>query len=158
MSFLFDRLHALLRLIAGLLFAALMTAVMVQVVTRLALPKPPVWTEEFSRFMLILIAAVGAGLALRSGELVGVDLLTGGLSAKGRAIADGLAMLIVMVFCIMLIPPGLDFVDIGSIQTSPALTWNMFWMHLAVIIAPVTLGVACLERLLGCIRDYRRAI
>jgi TRAP-type C4-dicarboxylate transport system permease small subunit len=143
---LFARLHGALRVLCGLLFALLMAAVMLQVTTRLMLPRPPVWTEEFSRFMLILITAFGAGLALRSGELVGVDLLTGGLSKRGRAAAEIAGMAIVIGFCVLLVPPGLDFVDIGGIQTSPALQWNMFWMHCAVVIAPVTLALACIER------------
>jgi TRAP-type transport system small permease protein len=156
MTLFFERLHAVLRIVAGLLFAALMAAVMLQVVTRLFLPNPPIWTEEFSRFMLILATAIGAGLALRSGELVGVDLLTGGLPPKGRALVEAAGTLVVIVFCLLLIPPGLEFVDIGSIQTSPALDWNMFWMHLAVLIMPVALAVACLERLVGCLRAMQR--
>jgi TRAP-type transport system small permease protein len=152
---LLTHLHTALRILVGLLFAALMAAVMLQVTTRLMLPKPPVWTEEFSRFMLILITAFGAGLALRSGELVGVDLLTAGLSPKGKAVAEIAGMGVVILFCALLIAPGLDFVDIGSIQTSPALDWNMFWMHLAVVIAPVTLALACLERIVGLIPALR---
>jgi TRAP-type transport system small permease protein len=153
---LLTHLHTVLRVLVGLLFAALMAAVVLQVTTRLMLPKPPVWTEEFSRFMLILITAFGAGLALRSGELVGVDLLTSGLSARGKALAEIAAMLVVIAFCGLLIAPGFDFVDIGGIQTSPALQWNMFWMHLAVVIAPVTLGLACVERILGHIPALRK--
>jgi TRAP-type transport system small permease protein len=148
-------IHTALRFLVGLLFALLMAAVMLQVTTRLMLPKPPVWTEEFSRFMLILITAFGAGLALRSGELVGVDLLTGSLPERGRALAEIIGMVVVMGFCALLIPPGLDFVDIGGIQTSPALQWNMFWMHLAVILAPATLALACIERILGLIPALR---
>ena len=152
-----DRLHFVLRVVAGLMFAALMAAVMIQVVTRLALPNPPVWTEEFSRFMLIMIAAVGAGLSLRSGELVGVDLLTVGLPPKKKAVVEGLGMLAVIAFCIGLVPPGLEFVEIGSIQTSSALDWNMFWMHLAVIIAPVALSLACAERLISNVKQFKVA-
>lgn len=148
-------MHAVLRVLAGLLFTLLMAAVILQVTTRLMLPNPPVWTEEFSRFMLILVTAFGAGLALRSGELVGVDLLTGGLSERGKAFAEIAGMIVVIGFCALLIAPGLDFVDIGGIQTSPALLWNMFWMHLAVVIAPVTLGLACLERILTLLPRLR---
>jgi TRAP-type transport system small permease protein len=155
---LLSRIHASLRIITGLLFTLLMAAVILQVTTRLMLPKPPVWTEEFSRFMLILITAFGAGLALRSGELVGVDLLTSGLGPRGRALAEIAGMLVVIAFCALLIAPGLDFVDIGGIQTSPALQWNMFWMHLAVIIAPLTLALACIERIIALIPALGRAV
>jgi TRAP-type transport system small permease protein len=158
MMFLIDRIHLVLRVIVGGLFCLLMVAVMFQVVTRLMLPKPPIWTEELSRFCLIMITAFGAGLALRSGELVGVDLLTAGLGRKGKALIEGIGMLLVMAFCVALIAPGLEFVDIGAIQTSPALGWNMFWMHLAVVLAPLTLALACVERLLAMARDLREPV
>lgn len=50
-------------------------------------------------------------------------------------------------FGLLLLAPGWSFVDIGSLQTSPALDWNMFWVHMAVLIAPVALVLAAVERL-----------
>jgi TRAP-type C4-dicarboxylate transport system permease small subunit len=47
-----------------------------------------------------------------------------------------------------LIGPAWTFVDIGRLQTSPALQWNMFWVHMAVLIAPVALILGAAERLL----------
>ena len=143
-----DRLHAALRLAVGLCFAVLIGAVILQVVSRLFLSNPPVWTEELSRFCLLFCAALGGGLALRSGELVGVDLVTMVLPRAGKRAAEVLSCLATIAFCLLLIPPALDFVDIGSLQTSPALDWNMFWVHAAVLLAPVTLALGALERLL----------
>jgi TRAP-type C4-dicarboxylate transport system permease small subunit len=145
---LIGRLHAGLRLVVGLVFALLLCAVMVQVVSRLGLPNPPVWTEEFSRFCLLFCAAFGIGLALRSGELVGVDLLTMMLPAGGKRVMEALSCLVMVGFGVLLVPPSWAFVDIGSLQTSPALQWNMFWVHLCVLIAPLALVLAAIERLL----------
>lgn len=143
-----DRLHALLRVLIGLCFAVLIGAVILQVTSRLSMSKPPVWTEELSRFCLIFCAALGGGLALRSGELVGVDLVTMVLPRGAKRAVEAIGCLAVIGFCALLIPPALDFVDIGSLQTSPALGWNMFWLHAAVLLAPVTLALGALERLL----------
>ncbi len=143
-----DRLHALLRLLAGACFALLLVAVLVQVVSRLALPNPPVWTEELSRFALLFCAALGIGLALRKGELVGVDLLTMMLPARAKQVVEVLSCLVMIGFGWLLLAPGWAFVDIGSLQTSPALGWNMFWVHICVLIAPVALMLAAAERLL----------
>lgn len=141
-------LHALLRVVVGACFAVLLAAVLVQVVSRLALPNPPVWTEELSRFCLLFCAGLGAGLALRSGELVGVDLLTMMLPRAGRLAAEVVVCLAMIGFALMLVMPAWSFVDIGSLQTSPALGWNMFWVHMAVLLAPFTLALGALERLL----------
>jgi len=145
---LLDRLHAGLRLIVGCCFAVLLGAVLLQVLSRLMLPNPPVWTEELSRFSLLFCAGFGIGLALRSGELVGVDLLTMMLPKRGKAAADVLSCLVMMGFGLLLLKPAWSFVDIGSLQTSPALRWDMFWVHMAVLIAPIALMLAAAERML----------
>jgi TRAP-type C4-dicarboxylate transport system permease small subunit len=145
---LLGRLHAGLRVVVGCCFAVLLGAVLLQVVSRLMLPNPPVWTEELSRFALLFCAGLGIGLALRSGELVGVDLLTMMLPKRGKAAAEVLSCLIMIGFGLLLLKPAWSFVDIGSLQTSPALQWNMFWVHMAVLIAPVALVLAAAERML----------
>jgi TRAP-type C4-dicarboxylate transport system permease small subunit len=148
MLILLDRLHAGLRLAVGFCSAVLLCAVLLQVVTRLMLPNPPVWTEELSRFALMFCAGLGIGLALRSGELVGVDLLTILLPKRGKAAAEVMSCLAMTGFGLLLLKPAWTFVDIGSLQTSSALQWDMFWVHMAVLIAPAALVLAAVERML----------
>ena len=143
-----DRLHAVLRVVVALCFAVLLGAVLLQVVSRLMLPAPPVWTEELSRFALLFCAAFGIGLALRAGELVGVDILTMILPRRGKAVVEVASCLVMAGFGLLLLQPAWSFVDIGSLQTSPALQWNMFWVHMSVLIAPVALVLAAAERIL----------
>jgi TRAP-type C4-dicarboxylate transport system permease small subunit len=147
-----DRLHAGLRLVVGCCFAVLLGAVLLQVVSRLMLPNPPIWTEELSRFCLLFCAGLGIGLALRSGELVGVDLLTMLLPRRGKVVVEVAACLVMGGFALLLLGPAWNFVDIGSLQTSPALQWNMFWVHMAVLIAPVALLLAAVERALRALQ------
>jgi TRAP-type C4-dicarboxylate transport system permease small subunit len=140
-------LHAVLRVLVGACFSILLAAVLLQVVSRLMLPNPPVWTEELSRFCLLFCAALGIGLALRSGELVGVDLLTMMLPRAGKVAAEALSCLAMIGFGLLLLQPAWSFVDIGSLQTSPALGWNMFWVHMSVLIAPLALMLGAAERM-----------
>lgn len=143
-----DRLHGLLRVLVAACFSVLLAAVLLQVVSRLMLPNPPVWTEELSRFALLFCAGLGIGLALRSGELVGVDLLTMMLPKAGKAAVEVMSCLIMAGFALLLLEPAWAFVDIGQLQTSPALQWNMFWVHTAVLLAPIALILAAAERML----------
>jgi len=143
-----DRLHAGLRLLVAACFSVLLAAVLLQVVSRLLLPNPPVWTEELSRFSLLFAAALGIGLSLRSGELVGVDLVTMLLPRAGKAAVEALSCLVMIGFGLLLLRPAWAFVDIGSLQTSPALGWNMFWVHMSVLLAPLALILAAAERMI----------
>ncbi len=149
---LFGSLVTLLRVLTGAAFAVLIAAVLLQVVTRLALPESPVWTEELSRFALLYLVALGGGLALRTGELVNVDLLLTALSERGRRWLEAIAMVGVICFAAALVPPALEFVAIGEFQTSPALGWQMTWIHLIVLIAPLSLALFAIERLVTLAR------
>jgi TRAP-type C4-dicarboxylate transport system permease small subunit len=146
-----NRAHAVLRLLVGVCFGLLLAAVLLQVVSRLTLPSPPVWTEELSRFCLLFCAAFGIGLALRSGELVGVDLVTMVLPSSLKVAVEVASCLVMVGFGLLLVAPGWSFVDIGSLQTSPALGWNMFWVHMCVLIAPLALILAAVERIVRVI-------
>lgn len=141
-------LHSALRVVVAACFAILLAAVLLQVVSRLTSPNPPVWTEELSRFCLLFSAAFGIGLALRSGELVGVDLVTMMLPPGAKLAVEVASCLAMVAFGLLLVAPGWTFVDIGSLQTSPALGWNMFWIHMAVLVAPIALVLGALERML----------
>ena len=143
----FNLIHLVLKLLIFISFVTLLSAVCLQVFSRLFLPRPPVWTEELSRFCLLYLTAFGAGLALRSGELANVDLFGPLLGDLPRRLADAFVAVVVFLFALALIRPSLDFVAIGQFQRSPALLWNMYWIHLAVLIAPVTLAIAAIERL-----------
>ncbi len=78
MTFAERSIHAvvtLARIGAGLAFAVLMGSVLIQVVGRLT-GNAPVWTEELTRYALLYMIAFGAGLALRTGDLVNVDVIS----------------------------------------------------------------------------------
>lgn len=139
-------IHRALRLAVGLAFLAMIVAVVVQVVSRVALPWSPVWTEELSRFALLYLVAFAAPLALRAGDLVNVDVLVLALPPGARRLLEILVLLLCAGFCALLVRPALLFTEIGAFQTSPALGWRMTWIHATVLLAPALLGLAALER------------
>ena len=133
---------------AGVAFAILMGAVLVQVVGRLS-GSSPVWTEELTRYALLYIIAFGAGLAFRSGELVNVDVICEALPGKlpwmlrllSAVVTDGLAL--------YLLPHPWRFVSIGKMQTAPALGWRMDFVHLTVFLLLAGLAMFACMRVLG---------
>ncbi|MEO1090493.1 MAG: TRAP transporter small permease [Pseudomonadota bacterium] len=122
------RVEQIARLAVAVAFLMLAAAVLLQVIARTFLPWSPVWTEELARFSLLYLVACGAGLSLRTGDLVNVDLAIHLLPPTWRRITDTLTALAVAVFALCLIPPSLKFMAIGSFQTSPALAWRMDWV------------------------------
>lgn len=149
MAVLIRWMRAFLRLGTGISFLVLIAAVTVQVVGRGFVGASPVWTEELTRFALLYLAGFGTGLALLTGDLVNVDLvsesLPGRLSWLSRLISAGL----VLVFCLLLIGPALQFTRIGAMQTSPAMGLPMNYAHGSVLLLLAALALAALLRGVG---------
>lgn len=146
MTTLFTTVGVIFRAFTGIAFSVLILSVLLQVFSRLALPSSPVWTEELSRFALLYMVAAGCGVAIRSGDLVNVDLFTALLPERGRLVLELLVQLVVIVFLASLIMPAWKFVTIGAMQTSPALGWPMNTIHFIVLLAPISLILFSLER------------
>jgi TRAP-type C4-dicarboxylate transport system permease small subunit len=131
----------LMRFAAGLAFAVLCGAVIVQVVGRSFVGASPIWTEELTRFALLWLAACGAGLSLRTGDLVNVDLVVEALPDPLPWAFRLLAALATLGFALVLLGPAWRFVSIGVRQTSPAMGLRMDWVHLSVWVMLAGLAV-----------------
>jgi TRAP-type C4-dicarboxylate transport system permease small subunit len=70
------------------------------------------------------------------------------LPKKGKTAVEVVSCAVMVCFGLLLLKPAWSFVDIGSLQTASALQWNMFWVHMAVLIAPAALVLAAIERML----------
>ncbi|MBB3772707.1 TRAP-type C4-dicarboxylate transport system permease small subunit [Angulomicrobium tetraedrale] len=146
MTRLFKGLEGLCRLLILAAFLVLSGSVLLQVFARTFLASAPVWTEELTRFCLIYIGALGAGLALRSGDLVNVDLLCESMPGRQPWIMRLLCALLTAGFALVLIPPAWDYTSIGMRQTAPSLGWRMDFIHAAMLVLFVTLALWALMR------------
>jgi TRAP-type C4-dicarboxylate transport system permease small subunit len=119
----------------------------VQVAARTFLPQSPVWTEELTRFALLYLAACGVGPALRTGELVNVDLVVSLFPPALQRALQMFAAAATAALGLMLIGPSLDFTAIGRLQTSPALEWPMNTIHVITLIVSASIALFALTRL-----------
>lgn len=146
MTHAFKGLEGLCRLLILAAFLILSASVLIQVFARTFLPTAPVWTEELTRFCLIYIGALGAGLALRSGDMVNVDLLCESLPGRGPWLLRLVSALLTAGFGIALLAAAWDYTAIGMRQTAPSLGWRMDFIHAAMLVLFVTLTLWALMR------------
>lgn len=137
----------ILRFCIGLSFAVLIAAVTIQVVGRI-LGNSPVWTEELTRFALLYVAAVGAGLSFKSGDLVNVDVFCEAFGDKWSARMRLVSAVLTALMCAVLIAPAWKFVSIGAFQTSPAMGLKMTYVHFSVFALLVVLLLFAVLRIL----------
>ena len=133
---------------AGLSFAVLIGAVLVQVIGRLT-GVSPVWTEELTRYALLFSVAFGAGLAFRTGDLVNVDVVCESLPGRYPWVLRLVAAGATCALALYLLPHAWKFVSIGRMQTSPALEVRMDAIHLTVWLMLALLAVFSGLRIVG---------
>jgi len=137
------------RVATGLAFFALIAVVIIQVLGRSVFLNSPVWTEELTRFCLLYLAAFGAGLAFRSGDLVNVDLVCESMPGRIPWLLRLISAAATATLCIALIVPAWTYTAIGAFQTSPALGWRMDLIHASVLVLLASLGVFSLLRVVA---------
>lgn len=129
------------RLGVGLSFGLLMLSVLVQLVGRSGWIAAPIWTEEAARFCLLYLAAFGGGLALRSGDMVNVDLVSESLPDPWPWRLRLASAITVAGLCLILLPSAWFYTSIGVRQTSPALGIRMDAIHGSVLLLLILLGL-----------------
>ena len=129
------------RTIVGIAFAVLSASVIIQVLGRTVLDSSPVWTEELTRFALLYLAAFGAGLSYRTGDLVNVDIVCEALPGRWPWILRLVSAIATAALCAVLLYAAWRYTTIGAMQTSPALGWRMDFIHASILVLLVSLLV-----------------
>ncbi|HEU0222893.1 MAG TPA: TRAP transporter small permease subunit, partial [Paracoccaceae bacterium] len=134
-------LTAASRVAIGLAFLVLSAAVLIQVLGRSVLSASPVWTEELTRFALLYLAAIGAGLSYRTGDLVNVDLVCEALPGRLPWLLRLVSAVATAGLCALLLVPAWTYTRIGAMQTSPALGWRMDFVHASMLVLLLSLMI-----------------
>ena len=118
--------------------AVLIVPVTLQVVSRYTALIPSwIWTEELSRFLFIWMIMLGAMIAVREGTHFVVDVLPP-LKPRANALVNIVSALCVLVFALVFIYWGIQFVRFGWDQHSELAEMPMVYIFMAWPVAGVT--------------------
>ena len=138
MKKLLDAYHRLLTWLMVATVAILIVPVTLQVVSRYTALIPSwIWTEELSRFLFIWMIMVGAMIAVREGSHFVVDVLPP-LRPRASALLNIVSDFFVLVFALVFIGWGIEFVRFGWNQQSELAELPMAFIFMAWPVAGVT--------------------
>lgn len=140
----------LARWLVQITVAVMAITVTFQVIWRYFLKNPIIWAEELARYGLVWMTFIGAAVALRSGELVCVDLV---VSKFPRRWQRGVAFLVTVINTLLiafLFYYSIQMVNLPGVtgQRSPALHVSMNIVYMGV---PLGMGLMLLQSLLQLI-------
>lgn len=144
----------------GIIKTATFTAFSIMLLAALAgtiaryLPFMPTiaWGEEVTRYAGIWSVFLVAGLGIRSGTHLGVDLLTRMLSPKARQANFVVVYSLMMGFALLLLHYGVKVVFENTGQYSAALEWPMAWIYLCVPVGATLMIVEIVPILYGLVQ------
>lgn len=120
------------RAVIFVMMAVMATLVFVNVITRYALNFSIIWAEEVSQYLMIWIAYLGAGLALREGRHVAVEMLQDRLpTVLGRRVRMAVGGF-VLAFLGAVTVLGFQFVVFVWNQETPVLNISLGIPSLAI--------------------------
>lgn len=160
-----DRLNGWFVKLCGLAMIAMVVSVTVGILIRfifshLSMRVSAPWTEEVSRYLMIWTVFIGAGVASRTGKLIGVEALMLVLPAwLGRSVKY-VSHVVSVAFYILLCWVGWQWLEFGQSQTSPVMQVPLAVVNTAMLCGAMLLilntAALVLEvRLTG--RDIRHA-
>lgn len=116
-----------------LLFTFIMVFVMMmQVLCRYVLGFSLSWPEELATFMMAWMTFIGASMAVRSSEHIGITIIRDALPPNIKKFANILMKLFIIAFSFALIYSGIDLLNGSTKVTMEALHISTLWPRLSV--------------------------
>ena len=123
------------------MMAVMATLVFMNVVSRYIFNHSIIWAEEVSQYLMVWVAFLGAGLALRQGRHVAVEILQDRLPPTARRMTRHLVALLLIVFMGILTVLGFQFAHFAWDQETPVLNIPLGIPYLAVPIGALLLVI-----------------
>ena len=128
-----DLLLALAKLLTILIVAGMLASVLLGVFFRFIIPLPMAWPPEAARFLMVAVTMIGASVALRQLDHVGITLLVDVLPMRIRGALYLFGNLLIAVFLVAFIWFSWRLsVDMGPRQISSSLGLNMTFAYISM--------------------------
>lgn len=145
-----------LRVLLGVLMAALAVPVAMQVLSRYTGIIPTfLWTEELSTFIFIWIVMIGSMVAVWDGTHFDVRVFPDAKSPLLLLIQRGFVHVAILFFALLFAVYGIEYAEFGSRQRSVMMRANLMITHISVPIAGAVWAVLSSYRLWEDFQAYR---
>lgn len=138
---------------------ALFLIVCWEVITRYFFKDPSIFSAEVSEYLMVLLTFSSAGIIMREGRHVRVEVLVSRLGKRRRAMAEVAIQAGVLLVCAILIKEGAKSTYIAFVSNyrSTSLLRFPLWIPYAFVPAgALVLGMQSLAIILDSIREIRK--
>ena len=115
------------------------------------------WNIDLALFLLAWTAFLGADIAWRSGQLVGIDLVTRGLPKKLQKTIALVVYFIVMAALIVIVIFGLKLAWTERVRTYQSIPIPFSLVTLSVVVAALSMFLSTILKIRRSIRDFNKS-
>lgn len=147
MEVLIEKVYSLLKFIIALFLSLMAIFVFGNVVLRYAFNSGITWSEEVSRFLFIWLIFLGAILALKDNEHLGVDSIVKKLPLKGKKIVYVISNLLMIVTLVLVFDGSWKLTMMNVDQSAPATGMSYAYIYMIGMVMSVGMGLIIILRL-----------
>lgn len=133
---------AILDVVTGALVVVIAAILLLQVVGRYVLEYPFTWPEELAGFLFVWVIFLGALLAYRGGQMIGIPIFVEMLPPRWTRAVRLATNLVVLVVLVLMIVEGVDAARAaaGMRTTVTGLSWAYIYLALPIGFFLLALG------------------
>lgn len=152
-----DILEKIAKIFTASVLGIMLVVSLVEIVRRYFIGHSSMWSDEFVRYCIVMVAMIGGAACFRDGELVAFDLLKTHLYGKVRLTLELIINTIVLVFCAFILRNAVATLRMPSIvmQISVGIKVSMFWFYLPIAIGLALICIFAVEAYPKLIKAYR---
>ncbi|MDR2247973.1 MAG: TRAP transporter small permease subunit [Treponema sp.] len=114
------------------------------------------WNIDLALFLLAWTAFLGADMAWRSGQLVGVDLITRRFPPKMQKAISILIYLIIMGALVLIAVFGVRLALVERVRTYQSIPIPYSFMTISLVIAALSMIISTILKIKRCVVDFNK--
>lgn len=135
--------------VVAILMGLMTVVVFLQVLFRITSGSLP-WSEELARYMMIFMVYMGASVGVKNNNHIAVEFVVGLLPKRGKAAAEVIADLLMLICFVIIIYFGLKVVKVTMMQKSPVLRVKMGYVYMSLVAGGILM---CLQTLVNLVHS-----
>lgn len=138
-------------LICGGILCAIVALAFMTAVGR-CINHPISWTVEMCQFLLSWLAFLGADLALRSGSILGVDIIMRRTPKKAQAIVKIITNLIILAMLFMFIKYGINLCKSNYKRSFKTMGISYSWATASLPVASALMSITTISEIINKVK------
>jgi TRAP-type C4-dicarboxylate transport system permease small subunit len=141
--------------ICGTFFVAIIALVFASAIAR-GLKHPLQWSIDISQLLLAWVSFIGADVAWRYGQLLGIDLLTKHLPGKAQKIVEFIILVLLLITLIIFIIYGFRLAKSNWRRAMQVVRMSYSFVTLSLPVVSISMSITTLKKILERIRDFNK--